>query len=172
MSYLRFEHEDILSEHGRPYLVIKNTYQVGHIFGWKSGVAFDADEIASLPHPIEISFSRRYGYKGPLPDWIDIGIPILSVRLHEELIKAGVTTLQTYSAVLTNPADAERVNCLAFNIAAKHKLADATDEAPLPRLFRQEENVNSVVVHPDIQAALSAAGFNRLTYRQPYSTNH
>ncbi|MGC4118729.1 MAG: hypothetical protein QM765_30055 [Myxococcales bacterium] len=179
MHYL-LECEEPLSPNGEALLEIHNTFRVGGIRLWKSGTR----HLKPVPQPIEIPFDTFRGYDGPPVELLDLGIPIMSARLAEELAAAGVSNIDLYDATLVHRGTGARYPYKAFNILGLVAAADlgkseqvgegsftrlVLDEAACRGrlLFRLEENVNAIVVSEEVRDHLIAKGFTTLRFRRP-----
>ncbi len=118
-------------------------------------------------------------------------LPLMTTRLHDALLGSGVTNLDTYPAVLLDPANGrEYANYVAFNLIGVVAAADlgnsvyAAPDGPVigvdfdslvideakargALMFRLAEAVNGIVVHASVKQRLESAGINTLTFIAP-----
>lgn len=127
-----------------------------------------------------------------LAEFWDASLPLMTQRLHEVLLAAGVSNLDVYPAVLTDSRSGVEDNSyVAFNIIGTIAAADlqntkfapgSTDRmisADIDKLtidpsktkgalmFRLAEAVNAIVVHETVKNAVEAAGIDTLTFMSP-----
>lgn len=152
--------EPVVNEHGEALLVIENAFRVGTVRLWKSGAPFAEARRASIVPPIRVPVRRLRGYRGPLVELLDVGIPLMSARLVTALGAAGVTTLELFGAVLVDEAGDEEA-AFAFNVTARGPL---TSDA---LLFRLEDNASTLLVHERVKLELERQGFSRLRFVRP-----
>ncbi|NOK21586.1 imm11 family protein [Corallococcus carmarthensis] len=155
---------------------------------WMTGVRFDKQPPA--PIPLKLRGTDEEGWVlGEL--WLT-PITVMSKRLHEVLLRAGVDNLDTYAVELTDPEDGTVYrDFVAFNLVGKVAAADAgktrfaaggkerTGSADIDSLavdldktrgalmFRLAESVNAIVVHASVKDAIEAAGISTLTFLEP-----
>jgi hypothetical protein len=186
-GYYLLECEEPLSSDGEALLEIHNTFRVGEIRLWKSGKR----HTRPVPEPIEVRFETFRGYDGPPVELLDLGIPLMSARLAQALVAAGVSNLDLYAVRLVHEASGRCFDYRAFNVVGLVAAADLAhsewtsldgppsidgsftslvlDEAACGGrlLFRLAENVNALVVAASVRAHLLAAGFDTLRFREP-----
>ncbi|MCY1019308.1 imm11 family protein [Pyxidicoccus sp. MSG2] len=122
----------------------------------------------------------------------DTPLPLMTRRLHDVLVAAGVTNLDVYPVILTDSRSGEEItDYLAFNIIGAIAAADlqATRFAPGSTertisadidslaidpaktrgalMFRLAEAVNAIIVHEQVKAAVEASGIGTLTFMSP-----
>lgn len=182
--------EPALSENGEALLLVHNDLELGDVWSWKSGARFDQDE-ADFPVPISIDFERRRGYIGPPMELIDVGVPLMSARLHQALLEAGVTNLDVYPAELANRGGIETHLYFAYNVIGRVSAVDlgkselssadgrfksdasvellVLDPARIRGLhmFRLDENVNALVVSHHVKLAIENSGIDTLRFFVP-----
>lgn len=153
---------------------------------WAEGARFDDPP----PEPVRAEVKR--GYAGNMAEFWDDPVPLMTTRLLEALRGAGVGNLDTYKAVIADPAGKrEYTNYVAFNIvgtvaaadlkkskvdpgnAAKMIAVDFDSVTIDPKatrgalLFRLAESVNAIVVHEKVKRAVEASGITTLTFVEP-----
>lgn len=167
MTFWIMECAPLENENGEALLIIDNHLELGDVWSWKSGVRFTPDE-ASFEVPVRVPFRRVRGYAGPVVDLIDVGAPLMSLRLHEALAAAGVDTLDTYPAQLEARDGAERVPCVVYNITRRAQM----NPAQTLKLFRLEENVNAIAVSDAVKKTVEARGIGSVTFTRPSDWVH
>lgn len=179
--------DEPLSPNGEALMEIHNTFRVGTIRRWKSGLRHEQE----VPVPIEINFDSFRGYSGPPVELLDLGIPIMSERLANALTQAGVANIDFYDATLTESKTGATYRYKAYNIIGLIAAADlgksdwsspdaeplidvsftslTLKESAIPNqpLFRLAENVNAIVVSSAVREHLLASGLNTLKFTQP-----
>lgn len=153
---------------------------------WAEGARFDD----APPEPVRAEVKK--GYTGNMAEFWDDPVPLMTTRLHEALMAAGVSNLDTYKAVIYDPATKSIFdNYVAFNIIGTIAAADLSrsefDPSEPERmiamdfrsvvidpkrtggalLFRLAESVNAIVVHESVKRHLEAAGIDTLTFIAP-----
>lgn len=152
---------------------------------WTRGKPFK--NLPSLP--VKASLKMRENSK--LIEMWAWPVPLMTKRLHDVLLKAGVANLEVFPAELEDPASgAVRSNYVAFNIVgviAAANLAESNYDAPDAPLvsvdfdslsidsekansalmFRLAESTNGIVVHESVKAAIEAAGIDTLNFVRP-----
>lgn len=119
-------------------------------------------------------------------------VPVMSRRLLGALQQAGVSNLDVYPAVLSDPSSGKDYDdFVAFNVIGKISAVDLTrsrlapgpvdqrhsmsidqlllDEARIQGalMFRLAEAVSTIIVHASIKAHVEGAGFDTLTFYEP-----
>lgn len=155
---------------------------------WMSGKRFDRQP----PEPIVIQLRGTDEANWVLGDLWLTPVTVMSKRLHEALVGAGVDSLDTYAVELHDPVSGKvHTDFVAFNVVGKIAAADAakTQFAPGTRqrmisadidslavdakktrgalLFRLAESVNAIIVHDSVRQAVLAAGIDTLTFLEP-----
>lgn len=153
---------------------------------WNAGEQLDS--VPELPIRARVVTDRQT----MLAELWDTPLPVMTKRLHETLVAAGVTNLDVYPVILTDSRSGEEItDYVAFNIVGAIAAADmqATRFAPGSTermisadidsltidpaktrgalLFRLAEAVNAIVVHEKVKAAVEAAGIDTLTFMSP-----
>jgi hypothetical protein len=153
---------------------------------WAEGARFDDPP----PEPVRAEVKR--GYAGNMAEFWDDPVPLMTKRLLAALRGAGVDNLDTYKAVIVDPASKkEYPDYVAFNIVGTIAAADlkkskmdpnnptrmiaadfdsVTIDPKAPRgalMFRLAESVNAIVVHEKVKRAIEASGITTLTFVAP-----
>lgn len=179
-----------LTENGEALLLVHNDLELGDVWSWKSGARFTPEE-CRFPVPISIEFERRRGYLGPPIDLLDVGVPIMSVRLHHALLDAGVASLDVYPAELVERDGAEVHACFAYNVIGRVSAVDVSkseisgtggrfksdasielltlDESRIRGLdlFRLDENVNALVISQRVKLKIEQQGIDSVRFFRP-----
>lgn len=154
---------------------------------WMTGVRFDREP----PEPIILKLRGTDEDDWVLGDLWLTPICVMSKRLHDVLIHAGVDNLDTYAVELHDPENDEVYkDFVAFNLIGKIAAADANktvfannspkiisadiDSLSIDQtktqnalMFRLSESVNTILVHEIIVNAIQAAGIDTLTFIEP-----
>jgi len=155
---------------------------------WMTGNRFDREP----PEPIIIKLRGTDEDDWVLGDLWLTPITVMSSRLHEVLVQAGVDNLDTYAVELHDPEDGTVYkDFVAFNLVGKIAAADAGktqffagsrermisadidslavdgDKARGALMFRLAESVNAVIVHESVKNAIEGAGIDTLTFIEP-----
>lgn len=107
-----------------------------------------------------------------MAEFWDSTLPIMTKRLYEALVAAGVDNLDTYPVVLTDSrSGAEIPGYVAFNIIGLVPAAALENPAASQRLliFRLAESIDLIIVHEKLKAAIEAADIDTLTFLKPES---
>lgn len=157
----------------------------GRLRLWKLGRRF------ATPPPQPIQVFIDVGESGPLKEFYDTTIALMSRRLAAALAAAGIANIDYYDAVVQD-LETGRIHTshVAFNIVGTVAAADLSrsrfqaPDGPLisvdfdglaidpakaggALLFRLAECVSGVVVHDQVKAAIEAAGIDTLTFLPP-----
>jgi hypothetical protein len=153
---------------------------------WMTGVRFDREP----SEPIILKLRGTDEDDWALGDLWLTPITVMSKRLYETLLKAGINNLDIYAVELH---DQENDNIyhdfVAFNLVGKIAAADANktvfagdakmisadiDSLSIDQtktqnalMFRLSESVNTILVHETIVNAIQAAGIDTLTFIEP-----
>jgi hypothetical protein len=147
---------------------------------WHSGTRF------TVPPPEPIQVEVDPDMPGIIPEFTDQPLPLMSQRLLAALQSAGVTNLDNYRAVITDPTT-NRVydDHVAVNIIGKVAAADKGksgydpeipwfDKVVLDKLaprgalmFRLAESVNAILVHESVKKRVESSGIDTLTWVPP-----
>lgn len=154
---------------------------------WMSGARFASPP----PEPIRIKLRGTDEEGWVLGDLWLTPITVMSKRLHDVLIAAGVHNLDTYAVELQDPETGKvYADYLAFNLVGVIAAADAatqfasevserkvsadidslvvdTGKTRGALMFRLAESVNAVLVHASVRDAIEAAGIDTLTFLEP-----
>lgn len=180
------------TEEGEAYMEIHNTFDVGDIYMWEDGLPLEQEERESIPSSIEIDFDVFRGYTGPPKEFEDLGVSIMSQRLHDALISAGVDNIEFFPAVLTNTSTGEKFKYYAYKLVGIVSLMDegqseyetyrnttpiadttihkfVADESKAHGLlmFRMAESITAIVVHESVKKTIEAAGIDTLKFIKP-----
>lgn len=179
--------KDPVSEDGEAMLELYNGFQVPGVPSWKLGRRSNA----AIKQPILVEFEVYRGYQGPLMEMFDVGIPLMSERVAQALLAAGVTTLDLYQALLRNRATGQTVPYFAYNVTLLLAVADMQrsdwecyDNTPMydvsfydlvidesrcqgELLFRLGQNVNALIVHDQVRQSVLESGIDTLTFTKP-----
>ncbi|RKG93161.1 imm11 family protein [Corallococcus terminator] len=155
---------------------------------WMTGARFDRPP----PEPIPLKLRGTDEEGWVLGDLWLTPITVMSRRLHEALLRAGVDNLETYAVELTDPeAGTVYQDFVAFNLIGRVAAADAGSTRFAPgtkertvsadidslaidparalgaRMFRLAESVNAILVHAAVKEAIESAGISTLTFLAP-----
>lgn len=156
--------EPLTNENGEALLLVHNHLDVGDVWSWKSGERFTEDE-ANFTLPIRVEFERKRGYAGALVDLVDVGVPLMSVRLLDALHHAGVDNLDVYPVELLSKDGSESHRCVAYNVVG---LVEGNEAANTPlKLYRLSENVNALIVTDTVRQVVEARCIGPLTFTAP-----
>ena len=164
---------------------------------FKTGARLEPEEVENMPTPVKIEFQTFQGYKGPPPELKDLGVTVMSKRLVDVLVQAGVDNLELFPAVLKNSSTGQEYDYFVYNLlglvsavdrnaseqetfngeapnmdVAIHKLV-LDESKPHPYLmFRLAENVSTILVHHTIKEAIEHAGIDTLVFKKPEDYTH
>jgi len=157
----------------------------GRLRTWKTGKRFASPP----PQPVKVWIDE--GESGWLKEYNDATVALMSRRLAQALVQAGVSNIEFYEAVVEDFETGEvHRDHLAFNLIGVVAAADlgrsvyqaldgpvisvdfdslALDEAKAQGalMFRLAEAVTGVVVHDRVKQAIEAAGIDTLTFLPP-----
>jgi hypothetical protein len=172
------------------------TYKPDHpMRSWASGDRFSPDPAAPafdrIP-PLPVHAEVKRGYAGTMLEFWDDPVPLMTKRLREALVAAGVSNLDVYDAEIVDQNTGKVFNdYVAFNIIGTVAAADLTKtqfdseipdrmiSAPINSLsisdnaasdellFRLAESVNAIIVHDHVKTAIESAGVDTLTFIEP-----
>lgn len=144
---------------------------------WMAGERFDL-----LP-PLPVRTTREEREDTILAELYQVPVPLMTTRLYDVLVQAGVTNIDTYPAEIHEPAKGitHKNEYVAFNIVGLRSAAALTrhddvlisaphvsDQAgPNGLLFRLQESVNAIFIHASVKEAIEAAGIDTLTFLEP-----
>ena len=174
---------------GESVMEIHNTFDIGDIYMWEDGLPLEQEERESIPNPIEIDFDVFRGYVGPPKEFEDLGISIMSQRLHDVLISEGVDNIEFFPAVLTNTSTDEKFKYYAYKLVgiislmnksrseyetyrntepvSIHKFVADESKAHGLLMFRMAESITAIVVHESVKKAIEAAGIDTIEFIKP-----
>lgn len=160
--------------------------EVDGVESWMSGAFISAP----VPEPLELELSPDE--PGPLKEMYNLEMLIMSERLVEGLLSAGVDNLQVFRAVIVDPfTKTRRHDYRVVNVVGRVSAADMQKslwtgsklrplidvdfdslvidqkQAAGLLLFRLAECVSAIVVHARVRDVLVAAGFIALTFLSP-----
>lgn len=160
---------------------------------WHSGNPFRADAAQPYKRPPAHPVVARIeaGDEGAMAEFWDNPVPLMTRRLHERLLAAGIDNLDVYGAEIREEGTGKiHSDYVAFNLIGKVAAADLKrskhtgSEPPVIDggftslqidagkarqllLFRLAEAVNAILVHERVKTALEAAGIDTLTFLPP-----
>lgn len=172
------------------------TYKRDHpMRSWASGRRFvdDPTTFPALRRPPEpVVAEVAAGYSGIMAEMWQTPVPLMTKRLHQALLGAGVDNVDVYAAEIIDPATGKKYSdYVAFNIVGKIAAADlqrtqvapnspdrmismdvdslAVDEGAThgALMFRLAESVNAILVHERVRQQIEGAGINTLTFIEP-----
>ena len=130
---------------------------------WMTGVRFEKQP--TEPIVLELRGTDEEGWV--LGDLWLTPITVMSKRLHEALLKAGVDNLDIYAVELHDPVSGDMYkDFVAFNLVGKSTVTDA-NKGHGALMFRSTEAVNVILVHATVKDAIEAAGIDTLTFYEP-----
>lgn len=154
---------------------------------WMTGVGFDRQP----PEPIVLKLRGTDEEDWSLGDLWLTPITVMSTRLYQVLLKAGVNNLDTYAVELHDPENGNVYrDFVAFNLVGKISAAGASTQFAAENnsrmiaadidslivdstktnnalMFRLAESVNAVIVHESVKNAILAAGIDTLSFIEP-----
>lgn len=182
----------ISEEHGGAMVELDNCFELAGISLWKTGSPLNSNRKKNIPNPVELGFDAYHGYNGPPPEMEDLGIPVMSKRLSEVLISAGVDNIEFFPAVLKNKETSQIYKYKVYNIVGKvaatdlqkseyetyrnePPFADATihklvlNESSIHDLllFRLAENLSTIIVHERVKKHIEDAKINTMQFIKP-----
>jgi hypothetical protein len=144
---------------------------------WMSGERFD------IAPPVPVRLTRVPRADTVLAEMWQSPVAVMSDRLHQALLSAGVSNLDVYPAeILDEETGLVHPRFVAFNIvgriAAAERLTrhdDVLVSAPElsaelidgALLFRLDEAANAIVVHQSVKRAVESAGIDTMTFIEP-----
>lgn len=191
MTYFVLDCPLLINEKNGGALVdVDNNFKLAGIRLWKKGSRLNPQKVKNIPNPVEIEFQAFQNYKGPPRELMDLGIPLMSKRLADVLVQAGVDNLELFPAVLRNASTGQMYDYYVYNLLGLVPAVDVpmppspdlqgskletfmdasmnmlTDESKVGgyRMFRLAEYVTVIVVHYTIQDAIESAGIDTLKF--------
>ena len=190
--YYIMDCEPIIREDGGAALSLNNNFELAGIWLWKTGLPIDIEEKNNVADIVELDFDAYNGYEGLPTEIEDLGIPIMSKRLCDVLLNAGVDNLELFPAKLKNNQTSQVFDYYVYNILGlvaamdlqksayetykgEKPVADTAihelviDESKVYDLlfFRLAENVSTIVVHESIKLAIESAGIETVSFIKP-----
>ncbi|OHA80393.1 MAG: hypothetical protein A2675_01350 [Candidatus Yonathbacteria bacterium RIFCSPHIGHO2_01_FULL_51_10] len=183
----------LVTEDGEALIEIHNEAVVGSVWDWRDGKALEQEERQSIPNPISIDVDYYRGYQGQPVELFDVGTPLMSKRLADAFVEAGVHNVEFFPAVLKNKVTGETYDYCAFKVVGlvaaadlekskwesydnklvadtsfEHLVLDEVKAAGSGFLvFRLAENINALMVHEKICDAILTKGINTLKFVEP-----
>lgn len=182
-----FEYDD-----GSAALTINNNFKLAGIRLWKTGKSIAEAKKENIPTPVEINFDAYKGYTGEPPSLEDLGIPLMSQKLANILISAGVDNLELFPAILKNNQTGQIFEYQVYNVIGRVAAMDlqasdyetyekmnqvgsasiyelALDESIIQDLllFRLSENLSTLIVHESVKNKIVEAGIQDITFIKP-----
>jgi hypothetical protein len=185
----------LVNKNGEALMEIHNCFEVGNVWDWCDGLSLESDE-KNFPIPINIDFEPFRGYVGPPRELVDVCIPIMSKRLADTLLEAGVDNVEFFPATLKNTITGQTYEYRAFKIVGLVAAADLSksewtsydgksvadvgfenlvlDKSKTRGLliFRLAENINALMVHERVRKHIIANGIDTLTFVKPEDWVH
>lgn len=144
---------------------------------WMSGRRFDTDP------PVPLRLTREPSVDTVLAEMWQSPVAVMSHRLHQALLSAGVSNLDVYPAeILDEETGHIHRDYVAFNIIGRIAAAERLkrhDDVLVSELdlsaelidgvlmFRLDEAVNAIVVHASVRQAIEKAGIDTMTFIDP-----
>lgn len=179
-------------ENGGVMVELDNCFELAGISLWKTGSPLDPDRKKNIPNPVELEFDTYFGYNGSPPEMKDLCIPVMSTRLSDVLISAGVNNVEFFPAILKNRKTNQAYEYKIYNIVGKvaatdlkksdyetyhneQPLADTTihklvlDESKIHNLlfFRLAEKLGTIIVHEKIKKHIEDAKIDTIRFIKP-----
>jgi len=179
-------------ENGGSALTINNNFKLAGIRLWKTGSPIKKERKDNIPNPVHLDFDVHHGYEGLPPEIEDLGIPLMSKRLCDILLNAGVDNLELFPAKLKNNQTGQEFDYYVYNILGLvaamdlkkstyetyrdkkpsgdttiHELVIDEDEIHDALFFRLAEDLSTIVVHESIKNAIESAGLNTILFIKP-----
>ena len=174
------------SENGEALMRIDNTFRLGEVRTWKSGKPHKPERL-TFEQPVRIAFEPLRGYRGLPIELLDLGIPIMSDRLHRAIVGAGVTNVEWFDVSLRDPTGQEYAykayNVVGLIAAADLAKSDWSSTSGKPTtdvsfdhlvidparagdalLFRLAENVNALMIHQHVRHAIERADIDTVRF--------
>jgi hypothetical protein len=130
---------------------------------WMTGARFDKQP----PEPIVLKLRGTDEEGWVLGDLWLTPITVMSRRLHQALLQAGVDNLDTYAVEMHDPVSGTvHTDFVAFNLVGKLAAADE-NKTRGALMFRLADSVNAILVQSSVRNAIEAAGINTLTFLEP-----
>lgn len=194
--YYVFRCQTLTNEKGEALIEVHNTFKLGRIRLWKNGQVIPQDKL-DFPQPIQVEFDAFRGYEGPPIEMQGTGIPLMSKRLADAVLAAGVDNVQFFPVDLRCKQTGKQYEYRAFNVVGLVAAADLgkseyevhDDDAPVGDvsfeslaldekkiggllLFRLAENVNAIIVHDKVRRAVLERGIDTVEFTKPEDWMH
>jgi len=148
-------------------------------------------EVFEDPPPIPVVAKIIPRNNTVMAEFWQVPVPLMTKRLYQTLLSAGVSNIDTYEAIIEDPRTEEKnQDYVAFNIVGKIAAADLSkseyqaingtlvsvdfDSLTIDEnktrdalMFHLAESVNGIVVHESVKNAIEAAGIDTLTFIPP-----
>jgi hypothetical protein len=160
---------------------------------WHAGTPFRADAAQAYKKPPQtpIVATIEEGDEGVMAEFWDNPVPLMTRKLYERLLGAGIDNLEIYPAEIREDASGKvHSDYVAFNLIGSVAAADlqgstytGTEKPSIDGgftslkldelktkgllLFRLAEAVNAIVVHEAIKAHIEAGNITTLTFLPP-----
>ena len=190
--YYVMDCEPIIREDGGAVLSLNNNFKLAGIRLWKTGSLIKKERKNNVPNPVELDFDAYSGYDGLPTEIEDLGVPVMSKRLCDVLLNAGVDNLELFPTKLKNKQTGQVFDYYVYNVLGlvaamdlqkssyetykgEEPFADATihelaiDESKVNDLllFRLSENVSTIIVHASLKKAIEEAGITTVNFIKP-----
>jgi hypothetical protein len=166
------------------FMALLNYKRDNPLRSWTRGASFKS------PPPTPVTATLQMKNKSKLIEMWSWPVPLMTKRLYEALLAAGVTNLDVYPAELIDPiSNTVYTDYLAFNIIGLISAANlnqsiySTDESQLSvdfdslsidekkthgaLLFRLAESTNGIVIHESVKVVIESSGLDTLTFVDP-----
>ena len=189
--YSILECPPITNENGELLVMIHNSDEVGDVWSFGSGEMLESDEISSIPSLIKFDVEPFLGYQGAPNEFRDLGSCVMSKRLADALVTAGVDNIDFYPLLLTNTVTGQTYDYFVYNLVGKVALADleksqhfsydnklvtdvgfkdlVLDESKTHGLlmFRLAEDVSAILIHESVKKTIIDQGIDTLSFVKP-----
>ena len=164
-----------IREDGGAVLSLNNNFKLAGIRLWKTGSLIKKERTINIPNPVTLDFDACNGYRGSPREITDLGIPVMSKRLCDVLLNAGVDNLELFPAKLKNKQTDQVFDYYVYNILGlldSMSLQQSANEASESKindllLFRLTENVSAIIVHESLEKAIEEAGITTVSFIKP-----
>jgi hypothetical protein len=166
-----------------------------HLRGWMRAARFSEDPearpFAKLP-PLPVRAEIEPAHAGAMQDLIEAPLPLMSARLRQAMLDAGVHNIDFYPAEISDRRSGNVItDYFAFNIVGKIAAADLATTVFAPEnearmisadidalgidqakgggalVFRLAESVNAIVVHEQVQRQIDSANIDGVAFADP-----
>jgi hypothetical protein len=180
---------------GEALMKISNAIEVGSVWNWRDGMALQPDELP-VPTPIVIPYRPLRGYPGPPVEFLDVSVPLMSARLAQAIVEAGVDNIELFPAVLRDAAGGVEYDYKAFKVVGLVAAADmrqskwssydgnlvadvAFDKLVIDEkkargllMFRLAEKLSALLVHQRVRDRILANGIDTVDFVAPEDWAH